>query len=186
MSKEIVVQPQPRAWLERSSALCFAIWGAPAPRAVCPKHPTHLFVLRCALCPLADRGAVRPERNRRGRRRLLSVGAYAGCVCPYPVRRLRHELRAALARLLEVLRADGVGTLDPALDSVVSQELARFDAHMRDVWGLAPPAGGEVGLSASFCSRISAISRSRCRRSAPHLSGVLFSASRGAALAPSA
>src|SRR5450756_1403697 len=40
-------------------------------------------------------------------------------------------------RLLEVLRADGVGTLDPALDSVVLQELARFDAHMRDVWGLA-------------------------------------------------
>jgi integrase len=38
---------------------------------------------------------------------------------------------------LEVLRADGVGTLDPALDTVVSQELARFDAHMRDVWGLA-------------------------------------------------
>ncbi|MDI4658245.1 tyrosine-type recombinase/integrase [Xanthobacter autotrophicus] len=59
------------------------------------------------------------------------------CACPYPVRRLRHELRAALARLLEVLRADGVGTLDPALDSVVSQELARFDAHMHDVWGLA-------------------------------------------------
>jgi site-specific recombinase XerD len=58
------------------------------------------------------------------------------CACPYPVRRLRHELRAALARLLEVLRSEGVGALDSALNSV-SQELARFDAQMRDVWGLA-------------------------------------------------
>lgn len=59
------------------------------------------------------------------------------CSCPYPVRRLRHELRAALAQLLEVLRADGVGALDPASETAVAQELARFDAHMRDVWGLA-------------------------------------------------
>jgi integrase/recombinase XerD len=47
------------------------------------------------------------------------------------------ELRAALALLLEVLRADGVGALDTASDTAVAQELARFDGHMRDVWGLA-------------------------------------------------
>lgn len=50
---------------------------------------------------------------------------------------MHHELRAALVQLLEVLRADGVGALDPASDTAVAQELARFDAHMRDVWGLA-------------------------------------------------
>ena len=30
-----------------------------------------------------------------------------------------------------------MGALDPALDTAVAQELACFDAHMRDVWGLA-------------------------------------------------
>lgn len=59
------------------------------------------------------------------------------CGCTYPVRRLRHELRTALAKLSEVLRADGVGVLDPTLDIVVAQELARFETHMRDVWYLA-------------------------------------------------
>lgn len=43
---------------------------------------------------------------------------------------MRQELRAALAQLLEVLRADGVGALDPASETAVAQELARFDAHI--------------------------------------------------------
>ena len=59
------------------------------------------------------------------------------CSCPYPVRRLHHELRAALAQLLEVLRADGIGVQDSASSTTVAHELARFDKHMRDVWGLA-------------------------------------------------
>jgi glutathione S-transferase len=59
----------------------------------------------------------------------------------YPVRRLRHELRAALAQLLEVLRADGVGARDPALGTAIAQELARFDAHMRDpMWIIGAPS----------------------------------------------
>jgi integrase len=53
------------------------------------------------------------------------------------VRRQAHEIRAALARLLEVLRADGVipGRLAP--EGHLGTELARFDAYMREVGGLA-------------------------------------------------
>ena len=122
---------------QRSSALCFAIWGTPAPWAVCPEHPAHLFVLRCAFRPLADRGRYGPSVIGEALVACFLSEHLPACACPYPVRRLRHELRAALARLLAVLRADGVGTLDPALDSAVSRELVRFDDHMRDVWGLA-------------------------------------------------
>jgi integrase/recombinase XerD len=53
------------------------------------------------------------------------------------VRRLTHEISAALAQLLEVLRAEGVGSSGVASDTFLALELARFDAHMQDVWGLA-------------------------------------------------
>jgi integrase len=59
------------------------------------------------------------------------------CACPDPVRRVRRDLQAALGHLLEVLEADGVVLLDPSDNSVIRQELTRFDANMRDVWGLA-------------------------------------------------
>ncbi len=59
------------------------------------------------------------------------------CACPDPVRRVRHELQAALGHLLEVLKAGGVVLQYPARNSAIEQELTRFDAHMRDVWGLA-------------------------------------------------
>ncbi|MDL2411005.1 hypothetical protein PY650_36925, partial [Rhizobium calliandrae] len=59
------------------------------------------------------------------------------CVCPDPVRRIRHDLQAALGHLLEVLKAGGVVPQYPARNSAIEQELTRFDIHMRDVWGLA-------------------------------------------------
>lgn len=139
MSQEIVVQPQPRAWLEASvlqpyvSRYCAHLRRgryAPSTQRVylcCVAHFAHwLTGERCGLTAISE-GIVT---------RFLSEHLPA-CGCPYPVRRLRHELRAALAQLLEVLRADGVGELDPAADTAVAQESARFDAHMRDVWGLA-------------------------------------------------
>lgn len=139
MSQEIVVQPQPRAWLEDSVLQPYASrYGAhlrrgryaPSTQRVylcCVAHFAHwLTGERCGLSAIGEAVVAR----------FLSEHLPA-CGCPYPVRRLRHELRAALAQLLEVLRADGVGALDPALDTAVAQELARFDAHMRDVWGLA-------------------------------------------------
>lgn len=139
MSQEIVVQQQPRAWLENSILRPYVSrYGAhlrhgryaPSTQRVylcCVAHFAHwLTGERCGLTVIGEAVVSR----------FLSEHLPA-CSCPYPVRRLHHELRAALAQLLEVLRADGVGALDPASDTAVAQELARFDAHMRDVWGLA-------------------------------------------------
>ena len=139
MSKEIVIQPLPRAWLEDSVL-----------RPYISRYGAHLRGRRYApstqrvyLCCVAHfAGWLTGERyglNAIGEAvvaRFLSEHIPA-CGCPYPVRRLRHELRAALSQLLEVLKADGVGTLDPASNTAVAQELVRFDAHVRDVWGLA-------------------------------------------------
>jgi integrase len=139
MSKEIVVQPQPRAWLEDSVL-----------RPYVSRYEAHLrrgryasSTQRVYLCCVAHfahwltgeqygLNAISEAVVTRFLSQHMPV-----CACPYPVRRLRHELRAALVRLLEVLRADGVATQDPALDSLVAQELAHFDGHMRNVWGLA-------------------------------------------------
>lgn len=58
------------------------------------------------------------------------------CTCRPPVRKLRHELRAAIRHLLHVLRAQG--QIPPAEQKDrLSSELAAFDRHMRDVGGLA-------------------------------------------------
>ncbi len=139
MSQEIVVQAQPRTWLEDSILQPYVSrYGAhlrrgryaPSTQRIylcCVAHFAHwLTGERCGLTAIGEAVVDR----------FLSEHLPA-CACPYPVRRLRHELRAALAQLLEVLRADGVGALDPTLDTAVAQELARFDAHMHDVWGLA-------------------------------------------------
>ncbi|MCF8506814.1 MAG: tyrosine-type recombinase/integrase [Caulobacter sp.] len=139
MSQEIVIQPQPRAWLEDSILQPYVSrYGAhlrrgryaPSTQRVylcCVAHFAHwLTGERCGLTAIGEAVVAR----------FLSEHLPA-CGCPYPVRRLRHELGAALAQLLEVLRADGVGAPDPALDTAVARELARFDAHMRDVCGLA-------------------------------------------------
>lgn len=139
MSQQIVVQPQPRMWLENSILQPYVSrYGAhlsrgryaPSTQRVylcCVAHFAHwLTGERCGLRAIDEALAAR----------FLSEHLPV-CKCPYPVRRLRHELRAALSQLLEVLRADGVGTLDPTSRTAVAQELARFDGHMRDVWGLA-------------------------------------------------
>jgi integrase/recombinase XerD len=139
MSKEIVVQPQPRAWLEDSvlqpyvsryaAHLRCGRYAAGTQRVYlcCVAHFAHwLTGERCALSAIGETVVAR----------FLSEHM-PSCTCPYPVRRSRHELRAALAQLLVVLQAEGVGARDPASDSVIGRELAHFDAHMRDVWGLA-------------------------------------------------
>ena len=139
MSQEIVVQAQPRTWLEDSILQPYVSrYGAHLRRGRYAPSTQRIY-----LCCVAH-FAHWLTGERRG---LTAIGeAVVGrflsehlpaCACPCPVRRLRHELRAALAQLLEVLRADGVGVLDPTLDTAVAQELARFDAHMHDVWGLA-------------------------------------------------
>ena len=58
------------------------------------------------------------------------------CDCPYPARRLPHELRAAVTHLLAVLRAEGAIPI-VTTDSKHDGELAAFSAYMRDVGGFA-------------------------------------------------
>jgi hypothetical protein len=53
------------------------------------------------------------------------------------VRRNPHDIRAALAQLLVVLRAAGAIESDSAPESHLEREMACFDAHMRDGGGLA-------------------------------------------------
>lgn len=139
MSQEIIIQSQPRAWLENSILQPYVSqYGAhlrrgryaPSTRRVylcCIAHFAHwLTEEQCGLSEIGEALIAR----------FLSEHLPT-CSCPYPVCRLQHELRAALVQLLEVLRVDGVGVPDPAATTAVVQELARFDGHMRDVWGLA-------------------------------------------------
>ncbi len=139
MSKEIVVQPQPRGWLEDSVLQSYVSrYGAHLRRGRYAPSTQRIYL--CCVAHFAH--WLTGERYGLSAIGQAVVARFLSehmpsCGCPYPVRRLRHELRAALAQLLEVLRADGVGALDAALDTAIAQELARFDAHMRDVWGLA-------------------------------------------------
>jgi integrase len=139
MSQEIIIQSQPRAWLENSILQPYVSqYGAhlrrgryaPSTRRVylcCIAHFAHwLTEEQCGLSEIGEALVAR----------FLSEHLPT-CSCLYPVRRLQYELRAALVQLLEVVRVDGVGVPDPAAKTAIVQELARFDAHMRDVWGLA-------------------------------------------------
>ena len=115
MSKEIVVQPQPRAWLE-DSVLQPHVSRYGAHLSHGRYAPSTQRVYLCCIAHFAHwLSGERYGLNAIGEAviaRFLSEHIPV-CACPYPVRRSRHDLRAALARLLEVLRADGVGTLDP-------------------------------------------------------------------------
>ena len=60
----------------------------------------------------------------------------ARCVCPYPVQRSRHQIRAALKHLQAVLVDAGVQSDDHRVDPS-EEELRRFDEHMQRAKGLA-------------------------------------------------
>jgi integrase/recombinase XerD len=138
MSKEIVIQPQPRAWLQESVIQPYvSSYGAYLSRGRYAASTQRQYL--CCVAHFAHwLGGERYGLNAISEAvvaRFLSEHVPA-CACPYPVRRLRHELRAALAQLLELLRVEGVGALDSA-QNFVSKELSGFDSHMRDVGGLA-------------------------------------------------
>ncbi len=60
------------------------------------------------------------------------------CGCPLPVRRMPHEIRAALSHLHRVLRACGALAASPSgYAGLIGPELAAFDRHMDSVRGLA-------------------------------------------------
>ena len=139
MQKAIVLQPQPRAWLEDSILRPYASqYGEHLQRR--RYAPTTQRGYLCCVAHFAHwltQEGYDPETIGQGAvTRFLSEHLPA-CACPDPVRRLRRELRAALGHLLEVLEAGGVALQYPVRNFTIERELTRFDTHMRDVWGLA-------------------------------------------------
>jgi hypothetical protein len=139
MQKAIILRPQLHAWLEDSILRPYVSqysehleqrrYAPSTQRAYlcCVAHFAHWLTLeRYGLGGMGQSAVMR----------FLSEHLPA-CACPDPVRRLRHELRAALSDLLEVLEAGGAVLQHPTRNSAIEQELTRFDIHMRDVWGLA-------------------------------------------------
>lgn len=67
------------------------------------------------------------------------------CSCRQPVRRTRHELRTAIRHLLRLLETErAIRPIDE--QDALSRDLARFDAYMRDVAGLAETTRRQRGL----------------------------------------
>ena len=139
MAEEIIVQPQPHAWLERSILQPYVLrFGAHLHRG--RYAPTTRRVYLCCIAHFAH--WLTSERYTLNAVNEAAVVRFVSehlpsCRCPYPARRLIHENRAALARLLDVLRADGVIVSGIGSRNPVGGELVRFDTHMQNVEGLA-------------------------------------------------
>ena len=139
MAAEIIIQPEPRDWLEHSVLQGFV--GAysdhldhgryaPNTRRVylcCVAHFAHWLTIEHHTLSAVSEAAVRQ----------FVAAHLPRCDCPYPVRRIPHEVSAALGQLLVVLRAEGAIPSDAPPQTHLARELADFDAHMRDVAGLA-------------------------------------------------
>ena len=120
---QIKLQPAPRQWLENSPLRPFSerylehlrrARYAPSTARVylcCIAHFAHWISTEQLVLESIDEAA---------RARFISEHLPV-CDCPYPVRRLPHELRAAITHLLTMLRAEGaiplaaVGALDPMI-----------------------------------------------------------------------
>jgi integrase/recombinase XerD len=139
MTGAIIVRPQPRAWLERSVLQPYV-----------PTFEEHLDSGRYAsstkrvyLCCVAHFARWLTRKNcplTTINEKVVDqfvLGHLSRCRCPDPVRRVDYENRAALARLLEVLRAKGAIPDRLSLSDHIGHELVQFDGHMRDVEGLA-------------------------------------------------
>jgi integrase/recombinase XerD len=139
MTGAIIVRPQPRAWLERSVLQPYV-----------PTFEEHLDSGRYAsstkrvyLCCVAHFARWLTRKNcplTTINEKVVDqfvLGHLSRCRCPDPVRRVDYENRAALARLLEVLRAKGAIPDHLSLSDHIGHELVQFDGHMRDVEGLA-------------------------------------------------
>ena len=139
MTGAIIVRPQPRAWLERSvlqpyvstfeEHLDSGRYASSTKRVYlcCIAHFARWLTRKN--CPLTTLNEKVVDQFVRGH--------LSRCRCPDPVRRVDYENRAALARLLEVLRAKGAIPDRLSLSDHIGHELVQFDGHMRDVEGLA-------------------------------------------------
>jgi integrase len=139
MAAEIIIQSQPSDWLEQSDLQGFVTAFsehlhrgryAPNTRRVylcCVAHFARWLTTEHNSLIAVSEAAVRR----------FVAEHLPRCDCPYPVRRIPHEVSAALGQLLVVLRAEGAIPSDARPQTHLARELADFDAYMRDVAGLA-------------------------------------------------
>src|SRR6516164_6104483 len=137
MTGAIIVRPQPRAWLERSvlqpyvsafeEHLDSGRYASSTKRVYlcCIAHFARWLTRKN--CPLTTLNEKVVDQ--------CILGHLSRCRCPDPVRRVDYENKAALARLLEVLRAKGAIPDRLSLSDHIGHELVRLDGHMRDVEG---------------------------------------------------
>lgn len=133
------IHPTPAAWWRRSClAPVLAVYWRYLVNRQYPKETRRGYV--CAVAHFArwlSRGRRRAacELTDDDIRRFLDEHL-PRCTCPRPVRRCRHDMRAALHHLLAALREAGV-LVRPPRHSAVDAELFAFDSYLRDVRGLA-------------------------------------------------
>ena len=139
MADEISIQPQPRAWLASSVLEPYvSAYGEHLQRGRYAPNTRRVYLCCVAhfACWLTAERYILSAINEIAISRFVSEHL-PDCQCPYPARRVAYEIRAALSHLTQVLRASGAISSDPSPEDHVRRELARFDAHMQDVWGLA-------------------------------------------------
>jgi integrase/recombinase XerD len=139
MTGAIIVRPQPRAWLERSVLQPYVSTfeeHLDSGRYASSTKRVYLCCVAHFARWLTRKNSPLTTINEKVVDQFV-LGHLARCRCPDPVRRVDYENKAALARLLEVLRAKGAIPDRLSLSDHIGHELVRFDGHMRDVEGLA-------------------------------------------------
>ena len=137
MAEEIIIQAQQRAWLQHSVLQDYvAAYSDHLHRA--RYAPTTRRIYLCCVAHFAR--WLTAEHHALSAVSEAAVSRFVAehlprCDCPYPVRRIPRDLRAALAQLLQVLRAERAIPSDAAPETHLVRELAEFDAHMRDSVG---------------------------------------------------
>jgi len=133
------LQPNTQAWLARSTLSGYV-----------SEYCSYLhsrryseYTRRIYLCCVAHFASwMRKERiqlrtlDKRAVERFLS-NHLPHCDCPEPVRKSRHENRAALVHLLKILRVSGAIASCYMRQNYVEGELAAFDQYMEQTRGLA-------------------------------------------------
>lgn len=132
------LQPMPQQWLENSVLLPFVEPYLTDLRDARYAQNTRRIYLCCvahfAYWITLERLPLR-SIDKRARTRFLEEHLPA-CVCPYPVRRVPHDLRAAITHLLDLLQRRSAIFRD-GLTTALDEELNRFQQYMRDVGGYA-------------------------------------------------
>ena len=138
MDAKLSIHPTPAAWLRESDLAGYV----PAFREYLAKRQYAAHTQRLYLCCVAHFARWLTGRQRIPHEftddhvRTFLDEHLPICACPQPVRRCRHEVRAALRHMFVVLHGAGVAIkLQPP--TAVDRELGDFDDHMHHARGLA-------------------------------------------------